>query len=215
MFTLYPFGDNITDAPQMGSSQCIRYDIVIPCLVWANGYHDMTSGQQWSLHIYIWQCICTYKRGEKTPTWQQIFTQMIKRPTCRTRQFETMFMTETALILIQISQEFVPKVRVSLKHIRVTDPTDLTHWGRMTHICMCKLSIIGSDNGLSPGRRQAIIRTNAGILVIGSLWATLNESLIEMCKFSFKKIHFKMSFCRPQCVKWYWFNVISGNIFQK
>ena len=35
----------------------------------------------------------------------------------------------------------------------------LTHWGRMTHICGSKLTIIGSDNGLSPGRRQAIILT--------------------------------------------------------
>ena len=34
---------------------------------------------------------------------------------------------------------------------------DLTHWGRMTHICVSKLTIIASDNGLSPGWRQAII----------------------------------------------------------
>ena len=33
----------------------------------------------------------------------------------------------------------------------------LTHWGRMTHICVSKLNTIGSDNGLSPDRRQAII----------------------------------------------------------
>ena len=39
----------------------------------------------------------------------------------------------------------------------------LTHWGRVTHICDCNLTIIGSDNGLSPGRHQAIIWTNAGI----------------------------------------------------
>ena len=37
----------------------------------------------------------------------------------------------------------------------------LTHWGRVTHICVSKLTIIGSDNGLSPDRRQAIIWTNA------------------------------------------------------
>ena len=41
----------------------------------------------------------------------------------------------------------------------------LTHWGRVTHICVNDLTIIGSANGLSPGRRQAIIRTNAGILL--------------------------------------------------
>ena len=35
-----------------------------------------------------------------------------------------------------------------------------------THICVNKLTIIGSDNGLSPGRRQAIIWTNAGIVLI-------------------------------------------------
>ena len=36
-------------------------------------------------------------------------------------------------------------------------------------ICVRKLIIIGSDNGLSPGRRQAIIRTNAGMLLIAAL----------------------------------------------
>ena len=41
----------------------------------------------------------------------------------------------------------------------------LTHWGRVTHICVSDLTIIGSDSGLSPGRRQAIIRTNARILL--------------------------------------------------
>ena len=40
----------------------------------------------------------------------------------------------------------------------------LTHWARVTHICVGNLAIIGSDNGLSPSRRQAIIWTNAGIL---------------------------------------------------
>ena len=43
----------------------------------------------------------------------------------------------------------------------------LTHWGRVTHICVFTLIIIGSDNGLLPGRRQAIIWTNDGILFIG------------------------------------------------
>ena len=33
----------------------------------------------------------------------------------------------------------------------------LTHWGRVTHICVNKITIIGSDNGLSPERLQAII----------------------------------------------------------
>ena len=52
----------------------------------------------------------------------------------------------------------------------------LTHWGRVTHICVRKLATIGSDNGLSPGRRQAIIYTNAGILLTGPLRTNFNES---------------------------------------
>ena len=40
----------------------------------------------------------------------------------------------------------------------------LTHWGRTTHICVGKLTTIGSDNGLAPSRRQAIIWTNAVML---------------------------------------------------
>ena len=45
-----------------------------------------------------------------------------------------------------------------------------------------KLTIIGSDNGLSPGRRQAIIWTNAGtcILLIGPLGTNFSEILIEI-----------------------------------
>ena len=43
---------------------------------------------------------------------------------------------------------------------------ELTHWGRVTHICVGKLTIIASDIGLSPGRRQAFIWTNDGILSI-------------------------------------------------
>ena len=39
----------------------------------------------------------------------------------------------------------------------------------MTHICVSKLTIIGSYNGLAPGRRQTIIWTNDGILLKGPL----------------------------------------------
>ena len=65
------------------------------------------------------------------------------------------------------------------------------------------LTIIGSDNGLSPGRRQAIIWTNDGILLIGPIGTNFNEILIEIHTFSFKKkIHLKMSSgkWRPFCL---------------
>ena len=77
----------------------------------------------------------------------------------------------------------------------------LTDWGWVTHICVSKLTIISSDNGLSPTWRQAIIWTNAGILLIGPLGANLSEILIAIYTFRFKKMHFKMSSgkWRPLC----------------
>ena len=62
-------------------------------------------------------------------------------------------------------------------------------------------AIIGSDNGLSPGRRQPIIWTNAGILLIEPLGRNFSEILIAIYTFSFTKIHFKMSSgkWRPFC----------------
>ena len=78
----------------------------------------------------------------------------------------------------------------------------LTHWGQVMHICVGKLTIIASDNGLSPGRCQAIIWNNAGILLIGPLGTKLNEIFIEIHTFSFKKMHLNMSSAkwRPFCL---------------
>ena len=78
----------------------------------------------------------------------------------------------------------------------------LTHWDRVTHICIDNITIIGSDNGLSPGRRQAIIWTNAGILLIRPLGTNFKEILIGNQTFSFKKIHLKMSSAKwwPFCL---------------
>ena len=69
----------------------------------------------------------------------------------------------------------------------------LTHWVRVTHICVGKLIIIGSDNGLSPDRRQAIIWTNAALLSIGPLRTYFSENLIKIQQFSLKKLHVKIS----------------------
>ena len=76
------------------------------------------------------------------------------------------------------------------------------YWGRVRHICVSKLTIIGSDNGVSPGRRQAIIWTNAGILLIGSFGTNSSEISIAIYTFSFKEMHFKMSSAiwRPSCL---------------
>ena len=85
----------------------------------------------------------------------------------------------------------------------------LTHWGRMTHICVDNLTIIGSDNGLSPGRRQAIIWTNAGILLIN--WTLRNKLRWNFNRYAnifiqenvFESVVCEMAtiLSRPQCVK--------------
>ena len=69
----------------------------------------------------------------------------------------------------------------------------LTHWGRVMHICISKLTITGSGNGLLPSQRQAIIWTNDGILLTRHLATNFSEILIEIHTFSFKKMHLKMS----------------------
>ena len=75
----------------------------------------------------------------------------------------------------------------------------LTHWGRVTHICVSRLTITGSDNGLSPGLCQAIIWTSAGILLIGP---NFSENSIEILSFSFTKMRLKVSSAkwRPFCL---------------
>ena len=65
----------------------------------------------------------------------------------------------------------------------------LTHKGWATHICVSKLIIIGSDNGLSPERRQANIWSNAGILLIETLLTNFSAILSEIHTFSFKEMH--------------------------
>ena len=78
----------------------------------------------------------------------------------------------------------------------------LTHWGRVTHVYVSKLTIIGSDNGLSPGRRQAIIWTSAGILLIGPLGTNFSEILSKIHTFSFRKMNLKTMSAkwRPFCL---------------
>ena len=136
--------------------------------------------------------------------------------------FKCIFLNENVWIVIKISLKFVPKgpinnipalvqimvwchpgdkllsepMVISLPTLHIYVPLGLnalTHWGRVTHICVGKLTNIGSDNGLSPGRRQAIIWTNAGILLIGTLGTNFSEFSIVIHTFSFNKMHLKMS----------------------
>ena len=72
----------------------------------------------------------------------------------------------------------------------------LTIWGRVTHVCVCKLITIGSENGLSPEQHQAIIYNNAGILWIGPLRTYfVHENALANVVCEMRSI-----LSRPQCV---------------
>ena len=81
----------------------------------------------------------------------------------------------------------------------------ISHWGRVTHICVSKLTITGWDNGLAPTREQKIIWTNDGILLICSFGTKFNDILIKIhifwLKNAFGYVVLEMSaiLSRPQC----------------
>ena len=80
----------------------------------------------------------------------------------------------------------------------------LTHPGRVTHICVSNLTIIGSYNGLSSGRRNAklLSEQNAAILLIGTL-GTNRNSYIFIQENASEYIVWTMAaiLSRPQYVK--------------
>ena len=106
------------------------------------------------------------------------FTQYVSdREVCKEIPYHT------AAIRYQIS------IKITVSKIK---DKMLTHWGRGMHICVSNLTIIGSDNGLSPGRRQAITWTHDGIfLLIRSLATNFSEILIEIHIFHSRKCIWK------------------------
>ena len=91
-----------------------------------------------------------------------------------------------------VSSEFIYSYSFITKNF-CTLASSLTHWGQVMHICISKFPVIGSDNGLFPERCQAIICTNAGILLIGPLGTNFNEILSGILTSSLKNIRLKVS----------------------
>ena len=77
-----------------------------------------------------------------------------------------------------------------------------THWGQVTHIWFSNLTIIGSNNGLSPIWHQAIIWTNAVSLSFEPLRTHFRKIVFQIQTYLFKKMHFKMlsGKCQPFCL---------------
>ena len=56
--------------------------------------------------------------------------------------------------------------RTKSKNPQPSGKLNKRHWGRMTHMCVSKLTTIGSVKGLPPVRRQAFIWTNGEVMLI-------------------------------------------------
>ena len=91
----------------------------------------------------------------------------------------------------------------------------LTHWGWVMHICISKLTIIGSDNGLLPGWCKAIIWTIARILLLGPLGTNISEifnqnSYIFIQENAFENVVWKMA----AILLWPWCDKLKARIWR-
>ena len=96
---------------------------------------------------------------------------------------------------------------LTIAHTCIGRALSSTHSDRVMHICVRKLTIIRSDNGLSPGRHQAINWTNVGTLSIGQVEQTsvksYRNSYIFIHKNVLENVVRKLATVlpRPRCVK--------------
>ena len=109
-------------------------------------------------------------------------------------------------IFLSVHESVLPASYIQL--IQVDDYV-LTHWSRVMHICISKLTIIDSDNGLLPGRCQAIIWNQWWNVVNFNLrnkfqWNLKWNSHIFIHKNAFENALCEMAIILPrtQCVKW-------------
>ena len=81
--------------------------------------------------------------------------------------------------IIMAGRVSVPSSNRQFQRIPLTLSSEIVNSLRPNEaLCISKLTIIGSDNGLSPDRCQVIIWTNAGILLIGPLRTNFSEIFI-------------------------------------
>ena len=141
-------------------------------------YDDLNWGQHW---LSQWHhCL-----SPDSSTWEQFYV-----------------MSGQAFILYNEFENCTS--RKLLPHLPAA--SESIHWGRVTRICINKFTIIGSDNDLSPSRRQAIIWTNARILLIRP-FTNFSEILIEIHIILIQQNAFENVVCemsailsQPQCI---------------
>ena len=153
----------------------VIWNVDIPCRQLLAGGTLIYPIHQW----HVDQIVC----------WSWLPTSARWLPTVHSSMAQS---TSSGFILSQIP----PKIWKLFCDDEIT--LKLTNWGRVTHICVSKLTIIGSDYGLSPDLRQAIIWTNAEILLIEPLGTSFRANLSKIDIFSFKKINLNMPSAKSQ-----------------
>ena len=161
---------------------CILIEIILKLVLGVK----LTIIQHWSMKwlgngrdmIQCWPtCMSPYDATK--PQWVSL--HMIWKISTQIIQFSNFIFTQSAAHNANEWNKSICTIK-PINSLRLSD----------TYTSISKLTIIGSDNGLLPGRCQAISWTNAGILLIGPLGTNFSENLIEIYIFSFKKMHFKM-----------------------
>ena len=96
---------------------------------------------------------------------------------------------------------------------KITTSDLLTHWGRVTHICVGKLIILGSDYGLSPGRTAPSHYLNQWWDIVNWTLGNKLQRNINRNSHIFEKMQLKMSSgkWRPSCLG---LNVLSVSCVQ-
>ena len=145
----------------------------------------------------------------REPTWSPVLTKCWNLELILTTNFGNLHKRTPNLVakILATKFGFVPDcVKAEYTSINYSDTeTSLTHWDRVTPTCIVKLTIIGPDNGLSPGQRQTIIWTNAGLLLIGpsgtNFSGILINSYIFLQEIASKNVIWKMAaiLSLPQC----------------
>ena len=153
--------------------------------VWS---HCVTYDIPMYMHILCLNCVGHWNMGRDFASWRG------KLPSVVWSEFETdiFVMKVRTPSRVRFDRE---TISTAVPAVHSSDAVScvslLTHWIRATHICVSKLTIIGSDNGLSQGRHQAIIWTNAGKLLILSIGTSFCKILSKILHFLSRKYMWK------------------------
>ena len=174
-----------------------QWDTTLHCNI---GSHWLGAYTKWSLHVdryfsplaapeVVMMTTSGAARGEKKPS--AVNMTIIVLPTLQGTCYWS------AVFFHWLLPTILPGSAYS-----TSNTSALTHWGRVMHICVSELTSIGSDNGLLPGRRQAIIWNNAGLLLIEPLGTNFSEISFRIQTFSFKKMPLNVSSAKwpPFCL---------------